>query len=97
MPPSERYLNRHTSPDGSDIAEKLDVLSSTWIRNPSRSAGPPPVITVGGFAYVNGGIFANPVSIPASVGKFSRRSLGSLGDDWSKFLPISRFDVPIGT
>lgn len=85
----ERYLNRHTSPDGSDIAEKLDALFEHLDKKPEAGQHSATAsYELEGFAYVNGGIFANPVSIPASVGKeFRDGLLEASATDWSKVSP----------
>ena len=85
----ERYLNRHTSPDGSDIAEKLGALFEHLDKKPEAGQQTAAAsYELEGFAYVNGGIFANPVSIPASVGKeFRDGLLEASATDWSKVSP----------
>ena len=85
----ERYLNRYTNPDGSDIAEKLGALFEHLDKKPEAGQQAATAsYELRGFAYVNGGIFANPVTIPASVGKeFRDGLLEASATDWSKVSP----------
>lgn len=85
----ERYLNRYTNPDGSDIAEKLGALFEHLDKKPEAGQSAATAsYELRGFAYVNGGIFANPVTIPASVGKeFRDGLLEASATDWSKVSP----------
>ena len=85
----ERYLNQDTNPDGSDIAEKLEALFEHLDKKPEAGQNAATAsYELRGFAYVNGGIFANPVTIPASVGKeFRDGLLEASATDWSKVSP----------
>lgn len=85
----ERYLNQDTNPDGSDIAEKLEALFKHLDKKPEAGQSAATAsYELRGFAYVNGGIFANPVTIPASVGKeFRDGLLEASATDWSKVSP----------
>lgn len=85
----ERYLNQDTNPDGSDIAEKLEALFEHLDKKPEAGQSAATAsYELRGFAYVNGGIFANPVTIPASVGKeFRDGLLEASATDWSKVSP----------
>lgn len=85
----ERYLNQDTNPDGSDIAEKLGALFEHLDKKPEAGQQAATAsYELRGFAYVNGGIFANPVTIPASVGKeFRDGLLEASATDWSKVSP----------
>lgn len=85
----ERYLNQDTNPDGSDIAEKLEALFEHLDKKPEAGQNAATAsYELRGFAYVNGGIFANPVTIPTSVGKeFRDGLLEASATDWSKVSP----------
>lgn len=86
----ERYIQEHTSEDGSDIAVKLNELFAHLDTKPKNdhdlvAEGKP---ELKGFRYVNGGIFSDPKPLPAGVGaKFREAILRASRTDWADISP----------
>ncbi|NKQ26078.1 class I SAM-dependent DNA methyltransferase [Streptomyces galbus] len=81
----QRFIARHTRPDASNLADRLNELF-TWLDTTDRDRGEPPE-HLRGFKYVNGGIFNEPISLPALKPEFRDAVLEACQRDWATVSP----------
>lgn len=81
-----RYIESRTSEDGSDLGMHLgmifQVLNQSLEKRPSTLDE-----ELGQFEYVNGGLFADQISIPSFTSEMRQRLLQTCDFDWSKISP----------
>ena len=80
------FVERHTAADGSDLASKLAELFQTLNTPPERRLTTLDE-SVAAFPYVNGGLFAEFLPIPAFSAEMRRALLDCGSLDWSKISP----------
>ncbi|MGA5640691.1 class I SAM-dependent DNA methyltransferase [Streptomyces cinereoruber] len=81
----QRFIAAHTQPDASDLAERLNELFD-WLDTADEDRGPTPQ-HLRGFKYVNGGIFSEPVTLPALKPEFREAVLDACQRDWASVSP----------
>lgn len=81
----EDYIRVHTAEDGSDLGSKLRDLFEV-LNQETRMANLSPALDA--FEYVNGGLFAEPISTPVSDQDIRRDLLKACQFDWSEISPI---------
>ncbi len=81
-----RYIGSRTSEDGSDLGMHLgmifQVLNQSLEKRPSTLDE-----ELAQFEYVNGGLFADQISIPSFTSEMRQRLLQTCDFDWSKISP----------
>lgn len=82
QPDAFRNLVQHaTRRDGSDLADNLNTLFEQ-LNSPEAPQGP-----FQGFKYVNGGIFAEPLTLPELGSQFRDAILDACSVDWTDISP----------
>ncbi|MFI9627622.1 class I SAM-dependent DNA methyltransferase [Streptomyces sp. NPDC052042] len=81
----QRFIATHTEPDASDLAPRLNELF-TWLDRADEDRGPAPE-HLRGFKYVNGGIFNEPITLPALKPEFRDTVLEACQRDWATVSP----------
>ncbi|MGP0223581.1 class I SAM-dependent DNA methyltransferase [Paenarthrobacter sp. NCHU4564] len=82
----QEFIINHTRSDGSDIAGKLNDLFVHLDTPDVNRSGLDPALA--NFPYVNGGVFAEPIDLPDTVGKAFRDAiLEASKPDWSDISP----------
>ncbi|MDP4013915.1 MAG: hypothetical protein Q8P38_04785 [Candidatus Nanopelagicales bacterium] len=81
------YLTDHTDPNGQDLAERLhDIFTVVDTPMHERPSSAPPHLNR--LPYINGGIFHDPVTIPAALPQTLRRDLiEACKFDWGQISP----------
>lgn len=81
------YLTDHTDPNGADLAQRLhDIFTVVDTPANRRPAGTHPHLNR--LPYINGGIFHDPVTIPATLPKTLRTALiAACKFDWGQISP----------
>lgn len=80
------FVLNHTNADGSDLADRLNELFAYL--NTSDAQRDPAPTRFKGFKYVNGGIFAEDITLPKEIGKpFRDAVLDASKPDWSDVSP----------
>lgn len=80
------FVETRTSEDGSDLGSQLAMLYQTMNRpQENRQKNLDPLIAR--FPYVNGGIFAEPLAIPAFSTSMRETLLKACGFNWSEISP----------
>jgi hypothetical protein len=79
------FVKDHTARDGSNIAERLNALFNALNSAPENRSGLQPELTK--FPYVNGGIFEEPITLPALDQDFRDAILAASAVDWSAISP----------
>ncbi|WP_255470760.1 DNA methyltransferase [Pseudarthrobacter sp. B4EP4b] len=81
----QEFLIEHTSPDGSDLAERLNELFAYLDTRPADRDGVGPHLA--GFKYINGGLFSERITLP-KVGQGLRTTiLDACSSNWSDISP----------
>lgn len=80
------FIETRTSEDGSDLGGQLTVLYQAMNREPERRQKVLDPL-VKRFPYVNGGIFAEPLSIPAFDTTMRQKLLDACSFNWSAISP----------
>lgn len=78
-------MKDHTARDGSDIGRRVSDLFDTLDTPEPERDGTPAELDV--FPYVNGGIFAEPIALPALDKDFRDALLEAAAVDWSTISP----------
>lgn len=82
----KRYIENRTSEDGSDLGMHLGMIFQ--VLNQSREKRPNILDEeLNQFEYVNGGLFADPISISPFTSEMRLRLLQACAFDWSKISP----------
>lgn len=81
----EDYIRVHTAEDGSDLGSKLRDLFDV-LNQETRMANLSPALNA--FEYVNGGLFAEPISAPVCDREIRRDLLRACQFDWSEISPV---------
>lgn len=81
----EDYIRVHTAEDGSDLGSKLRDLFDV-LNQETRMANLSPALDA--FEYVNGGLFAEPISSPVCDREIRRDLLKACQFDWSEISPV---------
>jgi len=82
----KRYIENRTSEDGSDLGMHLGMIFQ--VLNQSREKRPSTLDEeLNQFEYVNGGLFADQISIPSFTSEMRLRLLQACAFDWSKISP----------
>ena len=80
------YLEDHTAPDGSDLGPKLGQLFEVLNKPEDRRQKhlDPDLLA---FAYINGDLFAEALTLPAFTSTMRAKLLACASFDWSKISP----------
>ncbi|KQX09286.1 hypothetical protein ASC82_25440 [Streptomyces sp. Root431] len=79
------FIHEHTSSDGSDIGARLTALFEYLDTPPAKRTGA--TKELGGFRYVNGGIFRERVALPILNAEFRNVILEACDRDWAAISP----------
>lgn len=81
-----RYIENRTSEDGSDLGMHLGMIFQVLNQAPEKR---PSTLDeeLAQFEYVNGGLFADQISIPSFTSEMRQRLLQTCDFDWSKISP----------
>lgn len=80
------FLETRTAQDGSDLGPQLSLLYQVMGRDPSRRQSNLDEL-IARFPYVNGGIFEDPLSIPAFDAEMRSRLIRAAMFNWSAISP----------
>ncbi|KKR21537.1 MAG: methyltransferase protein [Candidatus Moranbacteria bacterium GW2011_GWA2_39_41] len=82
----KRYIENRTSEDGSDLGMHLGMIFQVFNQSPENR---PSTLDeeLAQFEYVNGGLFADPISIPSFTSQMRQRLIEACAFDWSKISP----------
>jgi hypothetical protein len=79
------FIKDHTERDGSDIAQRLNALCRVLNTEPAARKGLAAELEA--FPYVNGGIFAEKITLPTLDGDLRKAILDASAVDWSTISP----------
>lgn len=81
----QNFIINHTKSDGSDLSDRINELFEHLDTSPEDRKNVPKYLS--GFKYVNGGIFKEPITLPAVGSEMRTTILDASTTNWSDISP----------